>query len=394
MNFTVVQDGPQVLSLYEGFFSGGARIHHTAVVRALDATTSQRHRVLSLTNRVQREFTAQAIENDTSYRRLAAAGVPVQALDRCGSEPFTATHQQLARQAVRRADVLLSLKEQPLSLLAEIGTQGRPLLVCLHRSDPEHSGAALESLVDLYERGLLTAGVCCAQATQRAYHEATGIPLDRLPVIPNGVDLHKFRRDEDQRRRVRAQLAAPEGSPVVLIAARFDEMKDIPLFVRAAAVFRRIHPDAHFVLCGAGMTWDNPAFEELVARELGSWEGLSRQLHPLGIQTAMAPLYAAADVVALTSAYGEAAPLCLLEGMAAGAVPVTTDVGDAASMVGDQRLVVDRDPAAVAVGWAAAFERRDEHRERIARNRQRLSDQVCFDRYAALIAAHAPAPAY
>lgn len=63
-------------------------------------------------------------------------------------------------------------------------------------------------------------------------------------------------------------------------------------------------------------------------------------------------------------------------------------------MVGDRSLVVDRTPADVAVGWAAAFERREEHRERIARTRQRLSDQVCFDRYAALIAAHAPTPAY
>lgn len=327
MNTTAVHDGPRVLSLYEGFFAGGARILHTAVVRSLDATTGQRHRVLSLTNRVQREFTAQAIENDTSYRRLVAAGVPVQALDRCGAEPFTATHRQLTRDAVRQADVLLSLKEQPLSLLAEIGTQGRPLLTCLHRSDPEHSGEALQALVEVHERGLLTAAVCCARATQRAYHEATGIPLDRLPVIPNGVDLYKFRRDADQRRLVRAQLAAAEGSPVVIIAARFDAMKDIPLFVRAAAVFRRLHPDAHFVLCGAGMTWDNPALADLLSRELGSWDGLSRQVHPLGIQTTMAPLYGAADVVALTSAFGEAAPLCLLEGMAAGAVPVTTDVG-------------------------------------------------------------------
>ncbi len=85
-----LDDGPRVLSLYEGFFAGGARILHTAAVRSLDATTDQRHRVLSLTNRVDREFTAQAIGNDTSYQRLSAAGVPVRALDRGPNQPLSA----------------------------------------------------------------------------------------------------------------------------------------------------------------------------------------------------------------------------------------------------------------------------------------------------------------
>ena len=98
-------------------------------------------------------------------------------------------------------------------------------------------------------------------------------------------------------------------------------------------------------------------------------------------------------LVALTSAYGEAAPLCLLEGMAAGAVPVTTDVGDAALMVGDRRLVTGHEPDLVAAAWSAAYDARDEHRGRIARHRQRLSEQRCFDRYAALIDALVPVTA-
>lgn len=378
-------DGPRVLSLYEGFFAGGARILHTAVVRSLDATTDQQHRVLSLTNRVTREFTAQAIDNDTSYRRLTSAGVPVRALDRGPDHPLSAMDLAIVEHEIRSADVVLSLKEQPLAAVSLVGTAGRPLVTALHRSDPEHSGAALDSLVAVHRQGLLSAAVCCSRATRDAYHRATGIPLDRLPVVPNGVDLFRFRPDAAARAEVRDELGIPADAPVVLIAARFDEMKDVPLFLRAARLFLRTHRRAHFILCGAGMTTENPEFARALTLRL------RHRVHALGVQRVMPPLYAAADIVALTSAYGEAAPLCLLEGMASGAVPVTTDVGDAALMVGDPRLVTGHDPAEIANAWADAFENHAEHAGRIRRHRQRLSEQKCFDAYAAILTRHAAA---
>lgn len=378
-----VIEGPRVLSLYEGFFAGGARILHTAVVRGLDATSGQRHRVLSLTNRVQREFTEQAITDDTSYRRLTRAGVPIQALDRTSDQPISVTQLQLIERAVAHSDVVLSLKEQPLTALSAVGTAGRPLLVALHRSDPEHQGPALSALVDLHAGGALTAAVCCSHATQLAYHRATGIPLRLLPVIENGVDLFTFRPRPEQRADLRRALGIPDTAPVVMLAARFDEMKDVPLFLAAARRFLRAEPRAHLLMCGAGM---EPASLGDLLRHLPG-----DQVHALGIRRDMPALYNATDLVVLTSRYGEAAPLCLLEGMASGAVPVTTDVGDAARIVGDPRLVTSRDPGQIADAWQAAHADADEHRERIARHRQRMSEQHCFDAYARLLNATAPA---
>lgn len=379
--------GMTVLSLYEGFFSGGARILHTAVVRALHATTGHEHRVLSLSNRVTREFTSQPIDADTGHRRLVAAGIEVAALDRDGGDGASYTPLQLAavERAIGGAEIVLSLKEQPLEAVRRTGTAGRPLVATLHRSDPEHSGPALEALADLHEQGLLTAATCCARSTQRAYHAATGIPLDLLPVIPNGVDLWRFRPDAYRRRQVRERLGIAPHAPVVLLAARFDEMKDVPLFVRTARRFVAERHDAHLVLCGAGMSADNPELTSLLTTELGHWDGLAAQVHLAGIQPEMAPWFAATDLVVLTSAFGEAAPLSLMEGMACGAVPVTTDVGDAALIVGDPRLVGAHDPDALGTAWLAAYDGREEHRERIARHRQRLSEQHCFDAYSALI---------
>lgn len=381
---TFLEAGPRVLSVYDGFFAGGARVLHTGVVRSLDATTAQRHSVLSLSDRVSREATVQLARDDAGYRRLRASGVAVSLLDRSPVDPLRATHLAEVERAVADADVVLSLKEQPLAALARIGT-ARPVVTCLHRSDPEHQGPGLETLVDLVDRGVVTTAICCAWSTQAAYHAATGIALDRLPVVPNGVDLRRFRPDAGRRDAVRRELGVLGDAPVVLLAARFDPMKDVGLFVRAAAAFATRYPDAHLVLCGAGMSAATPALRELLATHLRGVD--HRQVHLLGIRADMPRLYNATDLVVLTSAYGEAAPLSLLEGMACGAVPVTTDVGDAATMVGDPRLVVDPDAAAVALGWEAAFEQREEHTERILRRRQRLSEQRCFDGYAAIVAA-------
>jgi glycosyltransferase involved in cell wall biosynthesis len=380
-----LKDGPRVVSVYEGFFSGGARTLHNAVVRNLDATTSQRHAVLSLTDRSVREATTQAASDDVGYRRLVAAGIPVSVLGRVSSQRLRPGHRAALERAVLGADVVLSLKEQPLAALASIGTAGRPVVTCLHRSDPEHQGAGLDALVALVDQGVVTTAVCCAYSTQAAYHAATGIPLDRLPVIPNGVDLHRFRPDVEQRVTVRRRLGAVDDAPVVLLSARFDPMKDVALFVRAAARFVAAYPRAHLVLCGAGMAATNPALVDLLDEALGGWADAREQVHLLGIREDMPQLYNAADLVVLTSAYGEAAPLSLLEGMACGAVPVTTDVGDAAIMVGDRRLVTGREPAEVALAWSAAFEQREQHAERILRRRQRLSEQLTFDAYAALL---------
>ncbi|MDN8549918.1 glycosyltransferase [Microbacterium sp. NM3R9] len=140
----------------------------------------------------------------------------------------------------------------------------------------------------------------------------------------------------------------PDAASVVVYAARFDEMKNPDLFFRAVAAHAEIAPDTHYIVCGAGMTTGNAGLQALLAR-VGD-----ARVHALGIRDDMPAIYRAADVVALTSAYGEAAPLCLLEGAASGAVPVTTDVGDAARLIAGFGIVTGRDPHEIATAWQRA----------------------------------------
>lgn len=357
-----------MLSLYEGFFSGGARILHTDVVTGLHGR-GQRHRVLSITAEVFRETTRQLMRDDACHRRLVAAGVPVTALrESAGPASFSDGEIEAYRGAAAGAHVVLSLKEQPLRLVNQAGPGDVPVIACLHRSDPEHQ--ALDQLHEAVRSGAIGALVCCAESTRDAYR-AAGIPAGLLEVIPNGVDLRRFRPDLRSRRQLRVSLGIPDDAPVVVFAARYDGMKNVPLFLAAAAIFLARQPDAHIIMCGAGMTPANlPA---------------SDRLHLLGVRDDPQVVFAAADVVALTSAFGEAAPLCLIEGLLCGAVPVSTDVGDCASIVAGCGLLTEHDPEAISAAWTEAIARRAEFAPALRAARPRFGRRRMIAAYGSLI---------
>ncbi|WP_405885936.1 glycosyltransferase [Streptomyces sp. NBC_01136] len=377
-----------MLSIYEGFFSGGARIVHSDVVLGLHEG-GQRHAVLSVSGEMYREATRQRMEDDVCYRSLTAAGVPVTSLGRTPGTPadtegFSGPELAATARAVAGADVILSLKEQPLGLLNQAGLPRRPVVVCLHRSDPENQGAALDELRTAVADGRIAAGICCAESTRTAY-AAAGIPPGLLHVIPNGVDLLRFRPDPFRRALLRTSLGIPEGAPVIVFAARYAAMKNVPLFLRAARAWLRRQPDGHVLMCGAGMTRANACLGEDIADAFGDEAPLADRLSLLGVRNDMETVYAAADVVSLTSSSGEAAPLCLIEGMMCGAVPVATDVGDSASIVAGHGFLTPPEPEAIALAWSEAVERGPELVPALALSRERFSRTRMIAAYAALI---------
>ena len=381
----------QVLSLYEGFFSGGARILHSDVLSGLHGRRGQRHSVLSIHGEMHREATRQPMHDDPCYRRLVADGVSVATLGRRSGAPdaFDEAELETVARLARGADVILTLKEQPLRLVGQAGVRDRPVIACLHRSDPENQGPAFEALQDAALSGRLAAAVCCAESTKHAYMRA-GIPASLLHVIPNGVDLRRFRPNRRARAAVRAETGVPADAPVVVLAARYDGMKNVPLFLAAAKVFLTAHPDAHILMCGTGMVQANPG----MARDLAA-AGLHAdvyaastpggRVHLLGPRPDPEAIFAAADIVALTSAFGEAAPLCLIEGMLCGAVPVATDVGDSAAIVAGHGLITASEPNAVAGAWSEALARRAEFHQASLRTRHRFSRTRMIASYDSLI---------
>ncbi|GAA4835394.1 hypothetical protein GCM10023221_10470 [Luteimicrobium xylanilyticum] len=379
----------RVLSVYEGFFSGGARALHTSVVAGLHSGGTQSHRVLAIHREVQRESLRQRMVDDPRYQALHRAGVRVSTLGRGWDVPadrdFDQVELSVAARHAAASDVVLTLKEQPLRLVRTDAFPDVPVVACLHRSDPEHSGRGLTDLREAAASGRLAGAVCCAWSTRDAY-AAAGVPEHLLTVIPNGVDLVRFRpAGVGRRATLRVRSGIPVDASVVVLAARYDTMKDVPLFLAAARVHLAADDGAHVVACGAGMSLANPGLVDDVARAFGDRPDLLERLHLLGVRHDVPSVLAIADVVALTSSFGEAAPLCLIEGAMCGAVPVTTDVGDSARIVEGIGLVVARDPHAVAAGWAEGAARRDELTPALVRSRPRFSRTRMVAAYAGVV---------
>lgn len=394
----------RVLSIYEGFFSGGARMLHSDVLSGLHGRRGQQHSVLSIHAEVRREATFQPMSEDACYRRLVADGLEVVSLDRGADDhsPFGEAEIAATARLARQADIVLTLKEQPLRLVNRAGLRDRPVIACLHRSDPENQGSAFGELLDAAGSGQLAAAVCCAESTREAYAEA-GIPENLLHVIPNGVDLRRFKPNRRARAAMRAAAGIPAEAEVVVFAARYDGMKNVPLFLAAAREFLARRPQGHVLMCGAGMSTANPGLrQDLAAVGLGAADVLdvplaarsrrvvpesavTPRVHLLGVRRDPESVFAAADVVALTSAFGEAAPLCLIEGMLCGAVPVATDVGDCAAIVAGHGLITPAETTAVVEGWLEALDARTHFRLAVSRNRHRFGRARMIGAYGTLI---------
>jgi glycosyltransferase involved in cell wall biosynthesis len=133
---------------------------------------------------------------------------------------------------------------------------------------------------------------------------------------------------------VRAELGVPENAILIGRIGRYHHMKDYPSFLRAAALVRRDYPDAHFVVAGKNIDWNNDELRRQV-QDLR----LVERIHLLGERLDMPRLTAAFDI-AISSSHTEGFPNVVGEAMSCGVPCVVTDVGDSGWVVGNTGTVV------------------------------------------------------
>ncbi len=158
--------------------------------------------------------------------------------------------------------------------------------------------------------------------------DVEGIEASKIEVVPNGVDLARFRRPVDGA-KLRAELRIPEGALVVGIVAMLRPEKNHVMFLKAAAEVARVVPNAVFVLVGDGS--ERKKLEGL-ARSL-SVEGAVRFA---GLREDVPDLLQIFDVAVLSSfPIVETLSNAVLEYMAAGKPVVATRVGSVPEQVVD-----------------------------------------------------------
>ncbi|HEY7659045.1 MAG TPA: glycosyltransferase family 4 protein [Actinomycetota bacterium] len=173
---------------------------------------------------------------------------------------------------------------------------------------------------------------------------------DQWHVMPLALDLGPLLEGVVDRDEARGWLDLPADAPIVGIAGRLVPIKNHVLFVEAARRIARVRPDAVFAVAGDG---ELRGMLEAEARE-----ALGDRIRFLGWVADLARLYAAIDVVVLTS-LSEGTPVALIEAAAAGKPVVATDVGGVAEVVLDGRtgiLVPSGDAEAIALGVLSILE--------------------------------------
>jgi glycosyltransferase involved in cell wall biosynthesis len=201
--------------------------------------------------------------------------------------------------------------------------------------------------------------VAFSQTHRSALAADEAIPLDRIVVIPNGIELAKIARDE--RERARAALGARPGEPVLMHVGRISPVKNQRLAIETLA---RLAAPARLVFVGDG---NGRAALESLARS----RGVADRVTFLGFRDDAATLVAGADIALVTS-HNEAMPLAVIEAMVAGAPLVSTPWHGAREMLGNGAFGVvapDYTPAALANAVRAVLDDPAAAHDRAARAR-------------------------
>jgi UDP-glucose:(heptosyl)LPS alpha-1,3-glucosyltransferase len=139
------------------------------------------------------------------------------------------------------------------------------------------------------------------------------VPAARIRVIPNGIDLDRFRRVPGARLTIRQEFNIPADAKLLLFAGHEFRRKGLAYAIGA---LERLGPDVWMLVVGS----DNSApYRKLASKA-------ANRLIFAGARTDMPALYAAADAFVLPTAY-ETFSLVCMEAMACSVPVFATPVG-------------------------------------------------------------------
>ena len=200
-----------------------------------------------------------------------------------------------------------------------------PLVVTVHATEAGRNQGWLPRPLNLaihsVERWLTARAdhvITCSTAMQAEVTRLFALPDEHVTVIPNGIDVDRWR----VRRSTRATT-----HPLLVFAGRLVHEKGLQNLVDALPELRRHYPDLRLVVAGTGTLEDElqqRARRRRVARAI-DWVGFMPEPE-------LAALLASADAVVIPSLY-EPFGLIALEAAAAGAPLVVTDTGGLSDLI-------------------------------------------------------------
>jgi len=217
----------------------------------------------------------------------------------------------------------------------------------------------------------------------------------RLEIIPNGVDLERYRPaySEEERQALRASFGvAGEGSKMITTVGAVHPRKGSDLLLESWVRLAKRFPEAHLFMVGLRKDLQYPKLGDFRSRLDGllAASGAADRVHFTGVVRNIEEYLRASDVFVFPS-MREGMPNAVLEAMATGIPVILTPFVGLSKDLGEpdrEYLLVERDPEALASAVGDALNgnglgcRLGERARRWAKENMDLEKSL--DRYAAL----------
>ena len=210
---------------------------------------------------------------------------------------------------------------------------------CVHTvhslADREAESRIEMILNQFYYRHGWSVPVALTPEVQSSVAEFYGLPLSRVPVIYNGIDLS----------RCVPKTTYETGETVTILhVGRFDVPKNHPGLLEAFRLLLETHPECRLRLVGDGEL--RPDMEKLAQEK-----GIADFVEFCGMQSNVYPYLHDADIFTLPSIY-EGNPMTIIEAMGTGLPIVASRVGGIPDMIsdGESGLLVEPEPQSICAG--------------------------------------------
>lgn len=262
------------------------------------------------------------------WDRLRESGVKVHSLSPHKLVPlYLATLPALL--LANRPDILhchlipSNIIAKPLGALLQV-----PLIINHdHTNDPQriHNKfvLALDRSTNHFAHHIIAVAAACRDFLIR--HES--IPLEKITLIPNAIDLRRFTPGGVDRAAARLHLGLPPSAPVITGVGRLNPQKNFSLFLDIAAAVATEIPEARFLLAGEGP-------EGQLLRDHAARLGITDRVVFAGYIPDTRMVYAAADILVMPSRF-EGLPMTLLEAMAMRLPVVASNLDGIAEVITD-----------------------------------------------------------
>jgi glycosyltransferase involved in cell wall biosynthesis len=171
------------------------------------------------------------------------------------------------------------------------------------------------------------------------------VPLDKVTLIPNGVDVTPFASCSPDRVQELKARYAPEGEKLLFYIGRITPEKGVQVLLHALPSIREKYPKVRLLVAGRNSEQMQPLVDEL---------GIGEAVELLGFIDSETRdcLYRSVDVAIFPSLY-EPFGIVALEAMAAGCNVIASDAGGLAEVVDHRRTgLTVRANDAQSIVWA------------------------------------------